>query len=219
MKEKSTRKERERAARRELIIEMAEQIIDERGFESTTMDEIAERAEMGKGTLYLYFKSKIMLYLAISERGSRILNREMSNVFTQEMSGIEMIAELGQVYLRFTRQNPVYFNAFNYYESIIDSDDVAGSEEAIRCEVNAREAMTYIVRALQIGMQDGSISDSYEPKELGLIIWGASKGVVHLAFMKEKGQHFGVLQEVEFSLESIVNSFIQLIGKGMSKND
>lgn len=219
MKEKSTRKERERAARRKLIIEMAEQIIDERGFENTTMDEIAERAEMGKGTLYLYFKSKIMLYLAISDHGSRILNHEMSKVFTQEMNGIEMVAELGQVYLRFIRQNPVYFNAFNYYESIIDNDDVAGSEEAIRCEENARKAMTYIVRALQIGMQDGSINDLYDPKELGLIIWGASKGVVHLAFMKEKGQHFGVLQEVEFSLESIVNSFIQLIGKGMSKND
>ena len=52
------RKERERQQRREEIIKAAEEIFFSRGTESATMDEVAERAELSKGTLYLYFKSK-----------------------------------------------------------------------------------------------------------------------------------------------------------------
>lgn len=219
MSSKLNRKERERAARRELILDVAGQIIEEHGYENTTMDEIAERAEMGKGSLYLYFKSKSLLYLAICERGSRILNRSMSKVFTREMSGLELVAELGHTYLQFIRDNPVYFNAFSYYEIILDREAVSDSEITKQCEENAREAMAYIVRALQIGMQDGSIDDSYDPKELGLIIWGASTGIVNLAFLKQKGQKFGMLNEIEFSLESLINNFIQLIGRGMGQTD
>ena len=66
MENKLTRKERERKARKELIIDVTEKIIEERGFENITMDEIAEKAEMGKGSLYLYFKNKNSIFLAIS---------------------------------------------------------------------------------------------------------------------------------------------------------
>lgn len=216
MKELS-RKERERLARKESIIDAAESVIHERGFDSATMEEIAEKAELGKGTLYLHFKSKVSIYLAICDRGSRLLNREMGKVLMQEISGLEMVEKMGQVYLQFIQNNPLYFSAFNYYETILDEEKYAGSPMISRCEENAREAMTYIVRALQIGMQDGSIKDTIDPKELGLIIWGSSKGVMQMAFMKQKQRHHPFLDEVEFSFQSLIEHFIQLIGSGIEK--
>lgn len=219
MKTKLTRKERERKARKELIIDVTESIIKEKGFENITMDEIAEKAEMGKGSLYLYFKNKISIILAICERGSRILNQSMSQVFTEEISGLEMVEKIGQTYFRFISDNPLYFNAFNYFEVLVNRDSLEENPMAKNCEENARQSMTYIVRSLQIGMQDGSIDPSYDPKELGLIIWGASKGVVHLAYLKQKEKHFPVLDEVEFNLESLIGGFMQLIGQGMKNSD
>jgi TetR/AcrR family transcriptional regulator len=215
---KLSRKERERIARRELIIDAAESLIEQIGIDNITMDLIAEKAEVGKGTLYLHFKSKKSIFLAICDRGSKLLNHAFGKILLQDKSGLKLIKNLGQAYLDFVQKNPVYFTVFSYYENLIDDDELAESELAKNCEQSAKEAMTYIVRALQIGMQDGSIKSSYDPHELGLVIWGASKGVVHLAYHKQKKNHLKILDDVTFNLQSLVNNFIQLISTGM-KND
>lgn len=201
--------------RREAIVDAAEQVIGEQGFNSATMEEIAEVAELGKGTLYLHFKSKVSIYLAICERGSRLLNQEMGKVLTKDLNGLQMVENIGQVYLNFIQKNPLYYNAFNYYESILDLEEYSNSQIVGQCEENAAEAMTFIVRALQVGMQDGSIKDTIDPKELGLIIWAASKGVMHMAFMKNKVKYHKFLDEVEVSFESLTQNFINLIGSGI----
>jgi len=67
-------------------------------------------------------------------------------------------------------------------------------------------------------MQDGSIKSDVEPKELGIIMWGASKGIVHLAMLKEQRTHMEILDEVNFSLESLVKNFMHILNTGI-KND
>lgn len=64
-----SRKERERLARQDEILNAARQVFSERGFKNSTLDEIAEVAEFGKGTLYNYFKSKEELFVSIILRG------------------------------------------------------------------------------------------------------------------------------------------------------
>lgn len=49
------RKERERLNRRREMLGAARAVFAERGYEQATLDEVAERAEYGKGTLYNYF--------------------------------------------------------------------------------------------------------------------------------------------------------------------
>lgn len=215
---KLTRKQRERAARRELILDAAEDVISGKGFDNATMDEIAERAEVGKGTLYLYFKNKLAIYIAICERGSRRLNKKMAKVLTRDVTGIKMIEELGTAYMNFIVNNPRYFQAFNYYEGIVDEEILKNSPVAQQCRENGREAMTYIVRALQIGMQDGSIDRSYNPKELGAIIWGASKGIIQVAYIKQMNSCNEILEEMNFSAASLIQNFIRLISSGLTKN-
>ena len=63
------RKEREKESRRENIVDAAEKIIRVKGFEGMTMDDVAVIAELGKGTIYLYFKNKTDLYHAVVCRG------------------------------------------------------------------------------------------------------------------------------------------------------
>ena len=62
------RRERERLARRRAMLGAALAVFGEKGFEGATVDEIAERAEFGKGTLYNYFQGgKDELYLTLFE--------------------------------------------------------------------------------------------------------------------------------------------------------
>ena len=63
------RKQRERAARSNLIIDSAEAVLLEKGLHAMTVDEIAEKAELSKPTIYAYFENKHEIHTAIMLRG------------------------------------------------------------------------------------------------------------------------------------------------------
>lgn len=65
--EPTSRRERARQAKRRRIARAAAELFHERGFESTTAEQIAERADVAKGTLFLYAKSKARLLLLAYE--------------------------------------------------------------------------------------------------------------------------------------------------------
>lgn len=65
--------EREKKTSREGILNSAEKLFFEKGYENVSMDDIATETELTISTLDLYFKSKEEIYLAINKRGSRIL--------------------------------------------------------------------------------------------------------------------------------------------------
>jgi len=50
-----SRRERERQMRRHAMLDAARAVFAEKGYARATLDEIAERAEFGKGTIYNYF--------------------------------------------------------------------------------------------------------------------------------------------------------------------
>lgn len=59
-----SRRDRERLTRRSEILSAAQEVIAEKGYGEATLEEIAARAEYGKGTLYNYFpggKKEILL--------------------------------------------------------------------------------------------------------------------------------------------------------------
>lgn len=213
------RKKRERQQRKNVIIDAAEKVIFSKGIEQATMKEIANEAELSKGTLYLYFKNKNELYIAIAKRGSDYLNSKFAKVFAGDYTGIELIRMLGETYLNFVRENPDYFHAFQYYESKNDVQELRESEIAETCETNRREALNYMVRALQIGMQDGTIDDSYDPRQLAIMLWSSTRGITTISYMKEVGHYFKVLDDMEIKTEGLFNDFLRLIGTGIATEE
>lgn len=63
------RKEREREARREAILDAAARVFSVKNYFEATLDEIASEAELAKGTLYNYFEDKQDIFLSLIERG------------------------------------------------------------------------------------------------------------------------------------------------------
>ncbi|HEY4320164.1 MAG TPA: TetR/AcrR family transcriptional regulator [Gemmatimonadales bacterium] len=55
-------------ARPEELVEAALTVFSERGFRQTTLEEVAQRAGVSKGTVYLYFASKDALFEAVVEK-------------------------------------------------------------------------------------------------------------------------------------------------------
>jgi TetR/AcrR family transcriptional regulator, fatty acid metabolism regulator protein len=61
-------KEKQRLEREALILQAAEEMLEQNGYHETSMDEIAARVGIAKGTLYIHFPSKEALAIALLER-------------------------------------------------------------------------------------------------------------------------------------------------------
>jgi AcrR family transcriptional regulator len=70
------RTDQAKVARREQLLEVAAQLWTENNFANITMFEVAKRANLAKGTTYLYFQTKEELLLAL-------LKRELENWFLE----------------------------------------------------------------------------------------------------------------------------------------
>lgn len=54
--------------RRRQLLDAATEVILEKGYEAMTVSEVADRAGVGKGTVYLYFDSKLALLVGMQDR-------------------------------------------------------------------------------------------------------------------------------------------------------
>jgi AcrR family transcriptional regulator len=77
-----TRRERERQARRQDILNVARQVFSEKSFHQATLEEIAERAEFAKGTIYGYFSSKEDLFENLISEELAIMENQMQEALS-----------------------------------------------------------------------------------------------------------------------------------------
>lgn len=71
--------------RRDQIMNAAEEVFSQKGFSDARMDDIAEETGLSKGTLYLYYKSKDDLIIAILER---LFQREFKAFETLDLTSM-----------------------------------------------------------------------------------------------------------------------------------
>ena len=64
---------KERELRKQNILDSALSVFKNKGFEGSTMDEIAKDADFGKATLYYYFNSKEEIFVEILNNGWKMI--------------------------------------------------------------------------------------------------------------------------------------------------
>ena len=82
------------------IINAAEDVFAKKGFDEARMDDIAEETGLSKGTLYLYFKSKDNLIIAILDRIFQREYRQLENLEQDGISASEAIWKLTDLVIK-----------------------------------------------------------------------------------------------------------------------
>ncbi len=179
----SERKAREKERRRNEIIDAAEQLFFSKGFEHVTMDEIAAQAELSKGTLYLYFKSREDLHYAIVMRGLEILNRLIREVYDARRKGLENILEMGEAYIRFFREHTYYFRAIISF----DASKFEKVDDASKLQILGDDSpLVFFMEVLREGQADGSINGEIPAEQLAIILWAQVSGVFEFIALRGK---------------------------------
>lgn len=81
------RRATEKEERKEAILRCAKGLFARKGFENTTMDEVARESEQARGTLYLYFKSKEELLYCILEPMLNDYRKRIKELVAQPFPG------------------------------------------------------------------------------------------------------------------------------------
>ena len=86
--------------RKTQILNAAENIFSAKGFEEARMDDIAGETGLSKGTLYLYFKSKEELIIALLDRLVQREFNQLENLEGEDVSAAESIGKLTDMVTR-----------------------------------------------------------------------------------------------------------------------
>ena len=179
------RKEREKEQRRLSIIDAAEAVFFSKGYVETTMEDVANQAELSKGTLYLYFKSKDELHFAIMERGMDLLMNIMEKRMEGEKNGLETLCELGLALVEFSNRHPDYFNALIFFQAS-DIEQQKLNEAKVKLFMEDRNSLTLLNETIIRGMEDGSIRKDIPLAELSTSLWAQMMGIL-VMYSSKKG--------------------------------
>lgn len=177
------RRQEERDRRRAEIVDAAESLYAETGWDAVTMDQVARRARLSRALVYVYFRDKPDLHLALVERALDTLRVRFEAAREGKPRGIDEVEAIGWAYLDFARDLPHCFDACARFEARTSSDGLQPNEAA--CMAAGHRVHETIVASLNRGVADGSIrADIGDPYLTSLALWAFSHGVVQIAATK-----------------------------------
>ncbi len=164
------RKEREKEQRKEEIISAAQKVFFEKGLQLATVDEIAESAELSKGTIYLYYKSKEDLYLAVLTRGMQLMQDMFKERIRNEPATLKALLSLVDAYVEFFREHRNYFRMFQFLQSPQFHKQLSDEMKEAGSRVNL-ETWNLAIGLIQRGMDEGLLVSDLSAGEAAVILW------------------------------------------------
>jgi len=109
--------------RRKEIFEAALEVFAKKGFDKATLDEIAEKLNITKPALYIYFKSKEELFCSMVEDKLKKLGTGLKQIFKAKISSLEKLKKVIEYHINFNKENLDFFKVVHNAKLKIGSDE------------------------------------------------------------------------------------------------
>jgi AcrR family transcriptional regulator len=170
----AARRERERAALRQSILEAARQLFRQEDYGSVSLRKIADRIEYSPTTIYLYFKDKHALVMELVAEGFSLLLERM--VKARQADPVQTLRQSGMEYLRFSLEEP------HYYRLMFQLHDQELNE---LCRQNERRVsdgcFDYLMETIARVRQSGRLVMPLSDLMVAHILWAGLHGAASLA--------------------------------------
>src|SRR5271167_268006 len=164
------RRGEEKERRRAEILDAAEALYAEKGWDSLTVDQVARSARLSRALVYVYFRDKEELLFAIGERAMSLLRDRFVAAAAGHELGLDQVTAIGQTYMAYANEFPHYFDFCSRFHAHSVATDPGSHEGA--CRVAGDEAIGAVVQAIEAGIRDGSIRpDVGDPRLLAMTLW------------------------------------------------
>ncbi len=212
------RKAWEKTQREKRIIDIAQEVFVARGYEGASVPAIAEAAGYNKRTLYLYFKDKEEIFLAVVLRCMELLKASFKNAAEMVPENKTGLKEFAWAFFCFAEEYPEFMDLIMVYESRhfvyheADKPDHYNERHAA-CQKVSDNIADIATAAIETGVKNGSIVTELAPRQLMLLLWGQIFGVLQILRIREKNFEgaFGL------SRDALFTHFVALIQTALAR--
>lgn len=194
--------------KKEEIILAALKVFSEKGLSNSTIKEIAERAGIGKGTIYEYFTDKSEIIHSAFFYFQKFFEVDMGIILLSKENGAIKLRNLMRSILSIIKSENN-----NYLDLMFDfwAEGIKGHEKGVMlAEMNKfyKSYRKLFEDVLREGIKDGSIRKDIDPFETSSIIIGTLDGVMVQWILDKK----------VIDLKNIEKNLLNLILKGVGVN-
>ncbi len=175
---KLKRRERERLTRKKTILDAARHIFFKKGLMAATVDEIAARAGVAKGTIYLYFESKEEIYFSLMLEGTLLLNEKMEKAVCLPLPAARLLEELQKAYYDFYQKDKEYFRIL-FLSNHPDIQAKVSQELTQTCIEAGTICLEIVAEVIRKGIAAGEFR-KIDPWATAVILWGMVNGMIQV---------------------------------------
>lgn len=150
-----TRSELDRISRQQSILEAAEKVFVEKGYEKTSIADIAKEAVFTKTTIYKYFPTKNIIYYYVAVRGYEHLEDAFKDASGSSENGFCELVNLCHTFHDFYIEHPRLFQIMGSIHHIKSANEPL-LEESGWYDLWER-LIEFFKKALRRGIEDKSI--------------------------------------------------------------
>jgi len=192
------RRAREKARRQQEILEAAREVFFEKGIHQATVDDVAARAEISKGTVYLYFQSKesILAHLLLEGLSILLLQLETAYAPQEPLSAEQHLRQLVEAYWQYSQTYPDYFRLLMALDRGRFRERVA-AEMYQQILTESTRGLELAAKAIRQGVEEGAFAADDSLLVAG-VLWGALTGALTLMANPVRQEMIPVEQKAVF---------------------
>jgi len=173
------RRKKEKENRKNTILRVARKLFFERGFKAVTVDLIAAKAEVSKGSIYLYFDSKEEIYTQILISANIERHKDIENFGKRNGTASELLLNFAREYVDFFLDNNELFRILMTF--MLHADDMNLTEEQnTQLIYTTNENILTISELLRKGIDSGEFVSDIDIRRTQYAIWGLLNGIISL---------------------------------------
>jgi TetR/AcrR family transcriptional regulator len=198
------RRKREKTWRRGRAIKAAMEIYKEEGYHAITMEKIAERSEISRAALYLYFKNKDEIFISAIVAHVEYFVHLLQGIYDhREVLKDRLLEKLWECFQKFYERDPVAFNASLYF---LQNEMIRNLPEDLREKLAqaGSKATRLQHEILQYGVNEG-LFIKCNPKTLSEVIWTSFLGIIGLEQSKHvmrRKSHWDITRDLALKVLS-----------------
>lgn len=189
-----------RDKKRSEIAQKAIAVLAKRGFQATTIQEIADAAGLGKGTIYHYFKTKEEILLVVSEQMFREMERSFGAALLRINEPMEKLAALIEEALRLTEDLENLFIIYTELWLMNVRGDHSGDFVSIMKRLH-NDLKDLVARMIEEGKKQGFWAKETDSDALANYLISSFDGVIAHYMMDKEG----------FDMKRVTKEFIRFL--------
>ena len=174
------RREQDRARRKRDILLSARSVFAENGFHRATVDQIAQLAEVAKGTIYLYFENKEAILAELVLQALAELHDQL-NAANEARSLLHpdgRLRAMAEAYFVFSQRSPDYFRLLTVFDGGHLGADLSPVRRGLILNAS-NQTLDIVTQAISDGIALG-IYAAGDARELAAILWAGLSGALAL---------------------------------------